>query len=275
VSARIRPRLVFLGKAALMGYAVWTVPALCFAPGLLGQLPHESGLALMVAAMVNLHHFILDGAVWKLRDGRVARVLLRSPAARDSDAAGDPSARLGAPGVPWARRSVQLVGGVCVAFGALMFWSDDLGFAEAMTRGDTASARSAVERLAWVGRDGPNRRTELGRALARYGDVGGARAQIERSLALLPTARGYQSLGLLYENERQWQLAASAYDSALAFDPDEVSILFRAGRARLEGGQPERAIPLLSRALELAPEQNLIALNLARARREADAHSKP
>ena len=32
------------------------------------------------AALVNLHHFILDGAIWKLRDGRIARLLLgRNP----------------------------------------------------------------------------------------------------------------------------------------------------------------------------------------------------
>jgi hypothetical protein len=268
-----RARLVFLGKAALAGYAVWTVPALVFAPGLLGQLPHESGLALMVAAMVNIHHFILDGVVWKLRDGRVARVLLRAPNG-GADTSG-PTVNASPRGAPWGRRIAQGVGGLCVLYGVVMFWTDDLGFADAISRGDVRSARSAVTRLAWAGRDGPSRRTELGRTLVQFGDSGGARAQLVRSLELRPTARAYQSLGLVFENERRWQRAASAYDSALALEPDEVSLLFRAGRAWLEGGRPERAVPLLSRALELAPEENLIALNLARARREADAHSTP
>ena len=35
-------------------------------------------VVLLVASVVNLHHFVLDGAIWKLRDGRVARVLLRT-----------------------------------------------------------------------------------------------------------------------------------------------------------------------------------------------------
>jgi len=40
---------------------------------------------LIFTALVNLHHFILDGAIWKLRDGRIASLLLNSPP-RISDA---------------------------------------------------------------------------------------------------------------------------------------------------------------------------------------------
>lgn len=43
---------------------------------------------LIFTALVNLHHFILDGAIWKLRDGRIANLLLNSEA-RISDAATD------------------------------------------------------------------------------------------------------------------------------------------------------------------------------------------
>jgi hypothetical protein len=43
------------------------------------------GLGLLTASIVNLHHFVLDGAIWTLRDGRVARMLLR-PAGEGVDA---------------------------------------------------------------------------------------------------------------------------------------------------------------------------------------------
>jgi len=33
---------------------------------------------LIITALVNLHHFILDGAIWKLRDGRIASLLLNA-----------------------------------------------------------------------------------------------------------------------------------------------------------------------------------------------------
>jgi tetratricopeptide (TPR) repeat protein len=253
-----------------MGYAVWILPALVFAPGALGRLPHESGLALMVAAVVNLHHFILDGAVWKLRDGRVARVLLRSRA----DVQPDPKPDLGGPRVPWLRRSLQALGVSCLMYGAFAFWAGDFGFSEALQRGDFASSRQALDRLAWIGRDGPSRHTQLGRRLAREGQRAAALSAFQRSLRLAPTARGFQSLGLLHEQALEWQLAATAYDSALALQPDDVSALFRAGRGWLESGQPARAIPLLERAAGMAPDENVIALTLARARREAGAQTQ-
>ncbi len=43
---------------------------------------------LIFTALVNIHHFILDGAIWKLRDGRVASLLLNSHD-RIADAASD------------------------------------------------------------------------------------------------------------------------------------------------------------------------------------------
>jgi len=268
-----RRRTAFLGKSALAGYAVWTLPALVFAPGLLGQLPHESGLALMIAAMVNVHHFILDGAVWKLRDGRVARILLRSGPAPETAALAAEPVRA-APRTPWLRRGLQAAGAVCVVYGAFTFWVEDFGFSRALAGGRIDEARAAVEQLSWLGRDGPSRRTELGRRMAREGDLEGARAEFERSLALAPTARGYQSLGLLHEQSGEWQLAATAYDSALALEPDDLGVLFRAGRAWLESGRPDRAVPLLVRAAGLAPDDGRIASSLARARREIAAHPR-
>jgi tetratricopeptide (TPR) repeat protein len=56
---------------------------------------------LIFTALVNIHHFILDGAIWKLRDGRIAGLLLNSPA-RIADAARVPhSIALGA--IEWSQ----------------------------------------------------------------------------------------------------------------------------------------------------------------------------
>ena len=53
-----------------------------FVPGpwLASRLFHHDFTAsfLIFTALVNLHHFILDGAIWKLRDGRIASLLLNS-----------------------------------------------------------------------------------------------------------------------------------------------------------------------------------------------------
>src|SRR5271163_1997118 len=48
---------------------------------------------LIFTALVNIHHFLLDGAIWKLRDGRIASLLLNSRV-RISDAASETGSRL-------------------------------------------------------------------------------------------------------------------------------------------------------------------------------------
>ena len=65
---------------------------------------------MLVAAMVNIHHFMIDGAIWKLRDGRVARALIRREAP-GPDAIGAPRRRWLAPillgaGALWAFSTV-------------------------------------------------------------------------------------------------------------------------------------------------------------------------
>jgi tetratricopeptide (TPR) repeat protein len=64
-------------------------------PWLASRVFHHdfSASFLIFTALVNLHHFILDGAIWRLRDGRIASLLLNS---RDrlANAASDAGGRL-------------------------------------------------------------------------------------------------------------------------------------------------------------------------------------
>ena len=128
--------LRFLGKAALAGFAIWTVPGLILAPDLLGDLPYESGLAVLIASVVNIHHFVLDGVIWKLRDGRIARVLLRTQSEEF-----DPGERVVAR--RWPARLVWAAGVVCVAISLVSFWESEFGFARALARGDLERAERA------------------------------------------------------------------------------------------------------------------------------------
>ena len=86
----------FFVKCLVAGAAIWTIPGLLFAPNALGRLPYDAGLALLIASCVNLHHFVLDGAIWKLRDGRIARILLGGASAE-----GAPPERRGRRIAPW------------------------------------------------------------------------------------------------------------------------------------------------------------------------------
>jgi hypothetical protein len=140
------PAGTFLLKAALAGGLLMVLPAVLFAPPLLGgQVIHFAEAAVLVFAGVNLHHFVLDGAVWKLRDGRVASVLLRT----DPNAAGQP-ADADRPG--WLRPALLGAGALCLAlavYSSVAFW---------IVRSPTAPL-AEVERahrvLTWLGRGDP------------------------------------------------------------------------------------------------------------------------
>jgi hypothetical protein len=104
--------LRYTGKVLAAGAALWVIPALVFAPGALGTLPFDAGLAVMISAAINIHHFSIDGVIWKLRDGRISRVLLRGQAG-SANGDGDPSKP-----TPGARRMAGTLawaaGGICV-----------------------------------------------------------------------------------------------------------------------------------------------------------------
>jgi tetratricopeptide (TPR) repeat protein len=67
--------LAYFGLLILGGIALF-VPG----PWMASRAFHHDFTAsfLIFTALVNIHHFILDGAIWKLRDGRVASLLLNS-----------------------------------------------------------------------------------------------------------------------------------------------------------------------------------------------------
>jgi len=201
----------YLGRCLLAGCAIWALPALLFAPGLLGSLPYDAGLGVLVAATVNLHHFILDGAIWKLRDGRVARILLR--AAEDAPGAAEPARGR------WLRRSVFAAGALSLAVLATAPLVEQFGFRRALERGDLAGADAAAARLAWMGRDGANLRVGLALVAAQAGETERAHAELDRSLALHPTAEAWRTRGWLHEREGDGARAIAPYREALRLRP--------------------------------------------------------
>jgi tetratricopeptide (TPR) repeat protein len=208
-------RARYLAKTLLAGAAVWTLPPLVFAPGLLGRLPFDMGLALLTASIVNIHHFVLDGAIWKLRDGRVARMLLRSPGGPDEPA--PPAARRGRAlagrSLGWAAGALALLVATASAWEG---WAGNRAF----DRGDLRRVEVALARLARLGQDSPKIRTELALHALGSGSRAAAREEIERSLALYPTARGLAALGRWHEEAREWEAAARAYRRALELAPE-------------------------------------------------------
>jgi tetratricopeptide (TPR) repeat protein len=259
-------RLRFLGKAALAGYAVWTVPGLIFAPGLLGSVAYDSGLALLVASFVNLHHFVLDGAVWKLRDGRVGSVLLRS------DAPAAP--RVAASGRGWIRKAAWTAGVVSIGVSLVGFWESEFGFRRALARGDIERVDTALGRFAAIGRDGPAKWTRVGRYLVDQKDFARASLHLEHSIELAPTHRALHTLGLMRAQQRLWEPAVAAFDRAIELVPDSEQALYGRGLVFLEMGRPADATVDLERVIELHPRHDKARFALGRARAVLRATAK-
>ena len=128
----------YLAKAAMAATAVWVLPVVVFAPGALGTFSFDAGLAMLVGSAANIHHFILDGVIWKLRSRPVARVLLE---AQPADAA--PIEPVAAH--PWLRRAAWSALAVLLAI--RVFWSWELQFAypAALAREDFDAAERDLE----------------------------------------------------------------------------------------------------------------------------------
>jgi tetratricopeptide (TPR) repeat protein len=257
-----RARFSFARYYALLvvgGLALF-IPGPWVASRLLGRDFVESFMIFM--ALVNLHHFILDGAVWKLRDGRIARLLLgtHTPAVHDPmPDAPSPRHHLG-----WlfgstrpARLTLYAFAAAILIIGALDQWQffrtrrsadpDTLAVAEVVNPRDS--------RVYF-------RRAQLAVEAANWPD---ARAQLEKILALNPrNAPAQHLLGELLFKSGDIPAALAHYDRmAGLFRPDPGIALNRG----LLAAQLERAdaSQRLAEALELSPHRLVLHTALAEA----------
>ena len=196
----------------------------------------------MVAAIVNIHHFILDGAIWKLRDSRVASILL--PKKMDVSVA-TPIAPNRHP-ILW-----RLAAGVGAAALVVSFLGigEDLALTRALAQSDLPAAEKAVEHLFWIGRDSHNNRRAVGTLAMRKRDFLGAQRHFEKDVGLYSTSRGWTDLGDAHAKRLDWRAAIEAYDEAILLDgDDQIAPLLRAG-AYVELGDFEPAKELLTKAV--------------------------
>ena len=220
-------RVTYLCQTVLAGAAIWVIPAVLFAPGVLGDIPFDAGLGGLGAAAVNIPHFILDGAIWKLRDGRVARVLLRGQA----DAAPEPFSRTSS---PWARRVVWVAGVASVAVLVLGTWERVFGLTEstrragaALTERDTAATRQALmraevaeRRLRWIGQTSARAHAAIAQLHLALGDRDAGDRHADAGAALRGDWLTFNNLGDYYRRTGQWAEAIEAYGEAQRQRPD-------------------------------------------------------
>ena len=107
-----------------------------------------------VASAINLHHFVLDGAIWKLRNPKIANVLLRSHADRSS---ADNPTRAG----PWKNRAAWTFADFFCLANIVPEIEIEHRFPRTLISEDYEVSESILDRAAYYGRDSSGGRARL------------------------------------------------------------------------------------------------------------------
>jgi tetratricopeptide (TPR) repeat protein len=247
----------YWAKAAASGIAIWTLPAVLIDPsGLLAGPGRAGGLFEVIATFVNLHHFVLDGAIWKLRNTRIASVLIRSVA--DAEAAA-------ASGSAWLRRLAWSTAGVGLAAGLLGYYVIHFQVPAAIARDDFDSAESGVVLARWLGSDDPALRDRLVSRFTARGDIERAAAHADRLMALRADGKTYALLGEVLAARGDSDAAKSAFESAIAKNAPRLDrVHVNLAKLAIARGDDAEAAEHYFTALRIRPRSASIANDLAR-----------
>jgi tetratricopeptide (TPR) repeat protein len=238
-------RLLYYGKTLIAGSLIAVLPGIAAVKLVGTSLSWSGGLAILVFSVVNLHHFILDGAIWKLRDGRVAQLLLRGEGERP-DAVG-PRA------VPVLRPLAYALGIACLAVPLL-----DIVATRAVRSGDLAHLESVARPLGWLGRermsvlsalaDGYLARGETERAEATYRHA----LSLKRDPTVLNNLAWLLSMDATGDPERAREAVSLAEEAVSSLGEADYEALDTLAVAYAAAGRYADARRVGARALELA-----------------------
>jgi tetratricopeptide (TPR) repeat protein len=211
----------------------------------------------IVAAIVNLHHFMIDGVVWKLRNPRVGRVLVQADAiaadAAPATAAAEAAPRR-RPAFTWAWRAAL------VAALALLAAVDQWRYVLAIGHGER-------DRLAEAVRLNPydsGTYLRLARVESEAGDRAAAAAALRRAVDLNPQNPVLaQALVRRLIEAGAFAEASRANDALLTRWPDDVDALVNAGVLADRLGDAAGAERRWTEAVARDPSQRRVHLYLA------------
>jgi tetratricopeptide (TPR) repeat protein len=242
--------LAYFGILILGGIALF-VPG----PWLASRAFHHDFTAsfLIFTALVNIHHFILDGAIWKLRDGRIASLLLnsRENISQAAAGAGGQLAALGrwlvgdAPASRFLRVSAAVLllawGTVDQARYYLALRSDNLRDLERAARLDSFDS-SLQMRLA-------NRAIESGNTQQ-------AETAWRRAMQANPTDPApRQALLQFLINQSRYDEAFTLIDASLKYTPHDANLLVDHGLLALQMDHADQARADWEQAIAVDPGQ--------------------
>src|SRR5271167_4476820 len=232
-------------------------------PWIVSRIFHADFAAsfLTFTALVNIHHFILDGALWKLRDSRIAALLLntRNKAGEASIVAQN---RL-LSAARWLAGTSASAHALRIAAVAVLFaWAaiDQLHFYWSSKADDI----SALERAAKLNPNDSAVQMRLARAENSMGQHDAALAALRRAAAVNPGNHSLQSEYVrgLIENGRD-AAAYEEYQKMLARWPRDADALINYGLLAHRLGHDDEAVDSWQRAVDADPGQSNAQLYLA------------
>lgn len=256
VAANWRPAAYF-GVLVVGGIALF-VPG----PWLASRFFHHDFTAsfLIFTALVNIHHFILDGAIWKLRDGKIASLLVNSRD-RISDAAAEAGGRFAA-ACRWLAGSTSGARSVRVSAAILLLlWGtvDQTRYYLAL-RTDNLHDLEKAARL--DGFDGTVQMRLANKAM-QDGQTQLAETAWKRALAIDPADPApRQALLSFLIHQNRFDEAYKLTEASLKYTPHDPNLLVDQGLLALQRGQADHAVADWNEALRVDPSQSLAHLYL-------------
>jgi tetratricopeptide (TPR) repeat protein len=242
--------LAYFGVLVIGGIALF-VPG----PWLASRALHHDFTAsfLIFTALVNIHHFILDGAIWKLRDGRIAALLLNSRE-RISDAATETGSRFAAAG-RWLVGSTVGARFLRVAAALLLVaWGtvDQARYYLAL-RSDNLQD---LQRAAALNSYDSLVETRLGHRAMEDGQLPQAEAAWRRAIAINPAdpAPRQQLLQFLIDQDR-YDEAYVLTGASLKYRPKDANLLVDRGLLAMKLGHADEAVADWDQAITADPNQ--------------------
>jgi tetratricopeptide (TPR) repeat protein len=212
---------------------------------------------LIFTALVNLHHFILDGAIWKLRDGRIASLLLNTRD-RVSNAASQTTGRL-SEAWAWLSGSGQSARAFRVSLAiALLVWGT---VDQVRHYFSLRSNLNDLQRAAYLNSFDSQLQMRLARQQLADGHPEEAEAAWKAAMQSSPAdlAPRQALLKFLIEHNR-FDEAFDLTEASLHYSPKDVNLLVDRGLLALRLGHPDQAVSNWMAAL--AADRNQIAAHL-------------
>lgn len=216
---------------------------------------------LIFTALVNIHHFILDGAIWKLRDGRIASMLLNSRE-RISGAAADAGGSL-------ARMGRWLVGGTTGARGlrvgtalVLLAWGtlDQARYYLALRTDNLHD----LQRAAALDSFDSALQLRLAHRAMQDGKLPQAEAAWKRAVQANPTdPAARQALLRFLIDQNRFDEAVALTDASLKISPKDVNLLVDRGLLAQRSGHADLALASWNEALAADSSQSMAHLFIA------------